>query len=94
MRRVSKNEFNWFVDYCWMFYGTGQMYSLGASRSAVRAACRAVTHRKDIPFDGDTLDRESVCLLLESLGYSEISPVHHKTHLLKKDAALAAIATL
>ena len=78
MGKVSEIEFNWFVDYCGDFYGSKGIYDLGASRSAIRAACRAVTHRKDIPFDGDTLDRETVCLLLESLGYSEQ---------LKKDAA-------
>tara|TARA_R110002124_G_scaffold80545_1_gene213185 strand:+ start:348 stop:806 length:459 start_codon:yes stop_codon:yes gene_type:complete len=71
MTRVSLKELNEFVSYCCDFYGTKGIYDLGASRSAIRAACRMVTHRKDIPFDGDTLDRERVRMILEDLGYSE-----------------------
>jgi|11_taG_2_1085331.scaffolds.fasta_scaffold18902_4 hypothetical protein len=73
MRRIHQNELSEFVDYCWGFYGTGQIYDLGASRSAIRSACRLVTHRKDISFEGDTSDRENVRQILESLGYSEKS---------------------
>jgi hypothetical protein len=71
MRKIYQSELSEFVDYCWGFYGTGEVYDLGASRSALRAACRLVTHRKDIPFEGDTSDREYVRQILESIGYEE-----------------------
>jgi hypothetical protein len=71
MRRVSEIKFNWFVDYCGAIYGSKGIYDLGASRSALRSACRLVTHRKDIPFEGDTSDREYVRQILESIGYEE-----------------------
>ena len=73
MRKIYQSELSEFVEYCWGFYGTGQIYDLGASRSAIRSACRLVTHRKDISFEGDTSDRENVRQLLESLGYAEKS---------------------
>lgn len=71
MRKVGKQEFNEFVVYCWQFYGIDGIYDMGASAAAVRAACRIVTYRKDIPFNGDTLDRETVATILLDLGYSE-----------------------
>ena len=73
MRKIYQSELSEFVDYCWGFYGTGEVFDLGASRSALRSACRLVTYRKDIPFEGDTSDREYVRQILESIGYAEKS---------------------
>ena len=71
MRKIYQSELSEFVDYCWGFYGSKGIYDLGASRSAIRSACRLVTHRTDIPFEGDTYDREYVRQILESIGYEE-----------------------
>ena len=71
MRKVKAQEFYDFVAYCHSFYGEGELDDMGVSRAALRAACRLVTYRKDIPFDGDTMDREKVRDILESLGYGD-----------------------
>ncbi len=52
-----------FADYVLSFYGPGKMYDMGATRDEVLIAsgvrmerCRAT----DVPFDGDSIDREAV----------------------------------
>jgi hypothetical protein len=42
-----------------------------APGAVIDAACTLVAMRKDIPFDGDSTDREKVRELLEQLGYEE-----------------------
>ena len=60
-----------FYKYCLSFYGKGEIYDLGVSNGALQSACELVANRKDMPFDGDTEDREAVRHILELLGYGE-----------------------
>lgn len=60
-----------FYTYCKSFYGKGEIYDLGVPTAALQTACELVTNRKDIPFDGDTVDRETVRHILELLGYGK-----------------------
>ena len=60
-----------FYTYCKSFYGKGEIYDLGVSNGALQSACELVANRKDMPFDGDTEDREAVRHILELLGYGE-----------------------
>lgn len=50
-----------FVDYVMSFYGQDEIYDMGATREEVLIATGIRLERhKDIPFDGDSLDREKV----------------------------------
>lgn len=60
-----------FYTYCKSFYGKGEIYDLGVSNAALQTTCELVANRKDIPFDGDTIDREAVRHILELLGYGK-----------------------
>ena len=71
MRKVRANELSAFVTYCGMFYGPNGIYSMGVPRGVLRTACKLVSCRNDIPFDGDTIDRETVAAILHQLGYGE-----------------------
>ena len=71
MRKVKANELNAFVAYCGMFYGPNGIYSMGVAPGVLRTACKLVSCRNDIPFDGDTVDRETVAAILRQLGYGE-----------------------
>lgn len=52
---------NEFVDYVMSFYGQGEIYDMGVTRDEVLLATGIRLERnKDIPFDGDSLDREKV----------------------------------
>jgi len=43
------------------FYGKGEMYDIGATKEEILIATGIRMERhKDIPFDGDSLDREKV----------------------------------
>jgi len=65
-----------FYDYVKGFYGRGGIYEFNAPHNVIYVACCLVAQRKDIPFDGDTVDRESVRETLERFGYSEITLDH------------------
>ena len=60
-----------FFEYCKSFYGKGQIYDLKAPNHVIKSACAIVEKRNDIPFDGDTVDREAVRHILELLGYGK-----------------------
>jgi hypothetical protein len=62
---------NEFIEYVLSFYGHGEMYDMGVSRDDVLLATgMRLALRKDIDFDGDTLDREMVRdILIENFGY-------------------------
>jgi len=62
-----------FYTYCKSFYGKGEIYDLGVSNGALQSACELVVNRKDIPFEGDTVDREKVRNILEILGFWEVT---------------------
>lgn len=62
---------NTFYSYCLSFYGTGGTSDRGFENAAIDAACFLVSKRHDIPFTGDTADREKVGEILESLGYGK-----------------------
>ncbi len=58
-----------FYSYCKGFYGKGGIYEFDVPASVLRSTCELVQQRKDIPFDGDTIDRERVRDVIEMLGY-------------------------
>jgi len=60
-----------FYTYCKGFYGKGEIYDLGVSNAVLKSTCELVSNREDIPFDGDTVDRETVRHILELLGYGK-----------------------
>lgn len=61
-----------FYDYVLGFYGKGGIYEMNAPHNVIYVACCLVAQRKDIPFDGDTTDREHVREILERFGYYEV----------------------
>ena len=62
-----------FYKYCLSFYGKGEIYDLNVPDIAIKSACELVVNRKDIPFEGDTVDREKVRHILENLGFWEVT---------------------
>jgi hypothetical protein len=60
-----------FFEYCADFYlGDNAIYPIkNLTKPVLLSACNLVANRKDIDFDGDSIDRERVRELLESLGY-------------------------
>ena len=50
-----------FIDYCMSFYGKGGLNDLGATEKMIENAL-AIRLKKysDIPFDGDSVDREFI----------------------------------
>lgn len=59
-----------FVDYVLSFYGHGEIYDMGATRDEVLLATGmrlGICKWLRIPFEGDTIDREAVRDLIESL---------------------------
>jgi len=60
-----------FFEYCADFYlGANAVYPLNnLTKAVLSSACKLVANRKDIDFDGDSIDRERVREILESLGY-------------------------
>ncbi len=62
---------NEFVDYVLSFYGHGEIYDMGVMRDDVLLATGVrLESRKDIEFQGDTLDRELVRdILIVRFGY-------------------------
>tara|TARA_Y100000114_G_scaffold155937_1_gene181442 strand:+ start:2732 stop:2947 length:216 start_codon:yes stop_codon:yes gene_type:complete len=55
--------------YVLSFYGKGGIYEFNAGHDVIIAACKIVENRKDIAFDADTIDRESVAGILSQFGY-------------------------
>lgn len=50
-----------FIDYCLEFYGTRGIYDLKMTREELEQGLeRRLQNRPDVPFDGDTIDREIV----------------------------------
>ena len=70
MRVTKMNEF---VDYVLDFYGTGGIYDMGVTRDDVLLATGmrvGVGKWLQIPFDGESFDREAVRdILIEQFGY-------------------------
>lgn len=55
------NGVNEFVDYVLSFYSKGEIYDIGATRTEVlHATFLRLTRESNIPFEGDSLDREKV----------------------------------
>ena len=74
MTRKEVNKMNTtktqdFYNYVLGFYGKGGIYEMNAPHNVIYVACCLVAQRKDIPFDGDTVDREHVREILERFGY-------------------------
>jgi len=59
-----------FVEYVLAFYGAGGIYDFGAEAADVEKALDIrLERRADLPFDGDSLDREIVRdIMLEARG--------------------------
>ena len=52
---------NEFIEYVLLFYGDGGIYDINATKEEVVEALNVrLKIRKDIPFDGDSFDRELV----------------------------------
>jgi len=49
-----------FIEYVLSFYGPGGLYDFNASVDEVKKATRIRLLNNDIPFEGDTFDREAV----------------------------------
>jgi hypothetical protein len=49
-----------FIDYCLSFYGKGQIYDMGATKKDLKAALKLRMAQCEIPFEGDSIDRELV----------------------------------
>ena len=50
-----------FIDYCFDFYGAGGLYDLDMTREElIEGLERRLKNRPDVPYDGDTVDRELV----------------------------------
>jgi hypothetical protein len=64
----SMNEF---VDYVLDFYGDTGIYAMGVTREHILIATDIrIESRKDIEFQGDSLDREMIRdILIEMFGY-------------------------
>ena len=64
----SKEFINDFIDYVMSFYGPGELYPIkGINRTVVRKAMNDVmkiAKIRDVPFCGDSIDREQVRDLL------------------------------
>lgn len=64
----SKEFINHFIDYCMSFYGADGLYPIqGINRTIVRKATNDVmkiAKIRDVPFCGDSYDREQVSHLL------------------------------
>jgi hypothetical protein len=65
---MTKNDLNHFIDYVMSFYGPGELYPIkGINRTVVRKATQDVMRIakiREIPFCGDSYDREQVRDLL------------------------------
>tara|TARA_B100000963_G_scaffold261127_1_gene229335 strand:+ start:418 stop:630 length:213 start_codon:yes stop_codon:yes gene_type:complete len=50
-----------FIDYCLAFYGDGGIYEFSMTRDELANGLkRRLKNRPEVPFDGDTIDREFV----------------------------------
>lgn len=49
-----------FIDYVMSFYGPGEIYDMGATRREVEIAIGIRLGNTEIPFDGDSVDREMI----------------------------------
>ena len=80
-----------FYDYVKGFYGRGGIYEFNAPHNVIYAACCLVAQRKDIHFDGDTVDREAVRETLERFGYSEVTerPLFDEDHVEQRDLSIS-----
>ena len=80
-----------FYVYAKGFYGRGGIYEFDAPHNVIYAACCLVAQRKDIHFDGDTVDREAVRETLERFGYSEVTerPLFDEDHVEQRDLSIS-----
>ena len=59
--RLNMNNVNEFVNYVMQFYGKGGIYDFGATeKDIIIATGIRLQNRPEMPFDGDSLDRELV----------------------------------
>lgn len=49
-----------FIKYVLSFYGPGGLYDFNASVDEVKKAIRIRLLNDDVPFEGDTVDREAI----------------------------------
>ena len=60
---------NDFIEYVMRFYGPGEIYDMGATRKEVKEAIVVRLENTEIPFDGDSVDREMIRdIILEMRG--------------------------
>ena len=61
MSVVSSEQQSEFVEYCMDFYGPGGIYDYDFNEAEIEVALSyRLISRADLPFDGDTIDREIV----------------------------------
>ena len=56
----TQHNMTGFIDYVLSFYGPGEIYDMGATRSEVEHALKIRLKREDVPFSFDSYDRELV----------------------------------
>ena len=49
-----------FIEYVLSFYGAGGLYDINASDDEVKKAIRIRLLNDNLPFEGDTVDREAI----------------------------------
>jgi hypothetical protein len=70
-----------FIEYCRSFYDVdmpGSLYPM-ATRAAIVDAIGVHLVARPFPFDGDSMDREAVCTILEANGHEEAPRCHARS---------------
>ena len=58
-----------FYMYVYRYYGKNGIYDMGATIEQIISATVIRMRHKDIPFEGDTIDRERVCeIMIDKFG--------------------------
>lgn len=71
---ISESEIREFVEYMLDFYGPNGIYDMGMTEAEVREALPIrLLERADLPFDGDTIDRE-ICEYIVSTNLRQGRP--------------------
>lgn len=69
---LATKEQKAFFSYCKDFYGKKGCYPIAdLDDKILKAVCLIVSQRKDMPFDGDSFDREKAAGILFDLGFQE-----------------------
>jgi len=63
-----------FINYVYSFYGPGGIYDLGATKADIAHATTVrILKWPELPFEGDSVDREQVRAVLEEQGFQGVA---------------------